>query len=311
MACPLDRPEVGSLLAATPWADVAVETATGPHVTPAAFAASCGRIWVVSSRRSLRVRSVRRTGRAAVLVRGGDGALVVAGAAEVLSLWRPEEVRALLTGGLPAARAAGAYAWRNAPQVLAGVVEDLVRGSGDPTVYDRVLVSIAADRGMRLDGDRVVDSWGRWRSGGAAPRHRRPAAAAPPTAPLGALLDGVPGAVLDAVANTTVASLGWATPAGPVVLPAAGASAGDSVQVASAALDLAGIDGGAAACLTVHHSPGRRPSRFRGVVLRGQGQVVRRGPARTRVRVRAERVSWWSGYESGTARAEGAAAAAA
>jgi hypothetical protein len=42
------------------------------------------------------------------------------------------------------------------------------------------------------------------------------------------------------------------------------------------------------------------------VILRGEGRVVRRGAARTTVAVAAERVSWWSGFRSGTARADAA-----
>jgi hypothetical protein len=305
MASPLDRPEVAALLDGSPYADVGVDTRTGPHVTPAAFAAAGGRLWVVSSRRTVRVRAIRRTGHAAVLARQGDRAVVVAGRARVLSVWRRSEAIALLAGGATAAHAAAAYTLRNAGTVLAGFVADLVMGAGDPTVYDRVLVEIQPDRGMLLDGPEVRDGWGRWQ--GRAQRSAPPRAHAVVAAELGQLARGVPPAVAALLETTRTASLGWSTPGGCVVLPADATAQAGRLQAASAALDLAGAASGALACATLHDSPGRRPSTFRGAVVRGEGRIVRRGTARTRVALLADRVSWWSGFESGTARSAVAA----
>jgi hypothetical protein len=306
MASPLHHPEVAALLAATPWADIAVETRTGPHVTPAAFAAAGGRLWVVSSRRSLRVGAVRRTGRASALVRSGDRSLVVSGAAEVLSVWRRREMAALLAGGLPAARAATAYTRRNATLVLAGFVTDLLMGSGDPTVYDRVLISIEAERGMLVEGTEVRETWGRWRRPGrtAAASTATPSNGASPALPLEALIADVPAEVVESTSRAHVATVGLSTPAGPLALPALD-TPGDSgrVHLPTAALAVAGLNGHAAACITVHESPGRRPSRFRGMVLRGDAHLLRRGAARTALQLEADRVSWWSGFASGTSRA--------
>jgi len=305
MASPLHHPEVAALLAATPWADIAVETRTGPHVTPAAFAAAGGRLWVVSSRRSLRVGAVRRTGRASALVRNGDRSLVVSGAAEVLSVWRRKEMAALLSGSLPAARAATAYTRRNATLVLAGFVTDLLMGTGDPTVYDRVLVSIEAERGMLVEGTEVRETWGRWRRPGrAAPTTATASNGASPALPLDALIADVPATVVESISRALVATVGLSTPAGPLALPALD-TPGESgrVHLPTAALAVAGLNGHAPACITVHESPGRRPSRFRGMVLRGEAHLLRRGAARTALQLETDRVSWWSGFESGTSRA--------
>ena len=302
MASPLDRPDVATLLGATPYADVAVDTVRGPHVTPAAFAAAGGRIWVVSSRRTIRVRSVRRRHHASVLVRSGERALVVSGNADVLSFWRPSETVGMVVNSVPVLRAATAYALRNMRLLLGGFVRDMVAGAGDPTVYDRVLVAIDPERGMLFDGDALLHSWGRWRRVG-RPRSERPAVAVPP---LDELVAALPAAVVDALDRPETATLGWAAPTGAVALPALHATADGRVSVPSAALDAAGTAGHAPACVTFHNSESLRPSGFRGVILRGEGRVVRRGPQRSTVAVAAERVSWWSGFRAGTVQAPAA-----
>jgi hypothetical protein len=301
---------VAELLAATPYADVAVSTRRGPHVTPAAFAAEDGRLWVVSSRRTVRVRAIRRTGTAAALVRQGDRSVVVAGSARVLApLWPPTEAVALAAGVLPATRAATLYTLRNLRIVIAGFVADLVMGVGDPTVYDRVLVSIDAERGMLLDGTELRESWGRWgrvtrpdpaatpRRRGAGPRQ----AAAGARTSIDDLLAEVPPESAAALARPDTAALGWLAPSGPVVIPALGGVEGDGrVHVSTAALDLASAGTRSPACITVHDSDSIRPSGFRGVVLRGDGHVARHGAQRSSVSVATERVSWWSGFRAGT-----------
>lgn len=303
---PLDRPEVAELLAATPYADVAVATRRGPHVTPAAFAAEDGRLWVVSSRRTVRVRAIRRTGMAAALIRQGDRSVVVSGHARVLSPWPPAEAAALAAGALPATRAAALYTLRNLRIVLAGFVADLVMGAGDPTVYDRVLVSIDAERGVLLDGAELRDSWGRWRGiTRPAPASRRSSAggdvAGQPRPDLDDLLAAVPPESAAAMGRRDTVALGWLAPTGPVVLPALGGVDGDGrIQVATAALDAVSAGVRSPACITVHDSDSIRPSGFRGVVLRGDGQVTRRGARRSAVSVDTARVSWWSGFRAGT-----------
>lgn len=296
MASPLDRPDVASLLNTTPYADVAVATRRGPHATPAAFAAAGGRLWVVSSRRTVRVRAIRRTGLAAALVRSGDRSVVVSGRAAVLSPWPPSEAIALAAGALPAAQAATLYTLRNLRIVLAGFAADLVTGAGDPTVYDRVLLAIDADRGLLVEGTEVLDTWGRWRRT-ARPAPARPADAVPP---LDDLLAGVPPVPAAALERRDTAALGWLGPTGPVILPALGGVEDGRVQVAAGALDVVSADNRSEACITVHDSDTTRPSGYRGVVLRGEGRVTRRGGSRATVSVRADRVSWWSGFRAGT-----------
>jgi hypothetical protein len=300
---PLDRPDVATLLASIPYADVAVDTTRGPHVTPAAFAAAGGRLWVVSSRQTLRVRSVRRRHTASVLVRNDDRALVVSGGADVLSLWRPSETVGLVMNSVPVARAAALYTMRNAGLLLGGFLRDMMAGTGDLTLYDRVLVAIEPERGLLLDGDRLLDTWGRWHRVTRPAPERVPGRAVPP---VGELIAALPDGVAGALERTESASLGWSCPTGPVVLPTLHATPDGYVQIATAALDVVGAPRRGPACVTFHNSESIRPSRFRGVILRGPGRVVRRGATRTTVAVATERVSWWSGFRSGTERADAA-----
>jgi hypothetical protein len=295
---PLDRPDVAAMLVATPYADVAVDTARGPHVTPAAFAAADGRLWVVSSRRTVRVRSVRRRRHAAVLVRDGQRSLVVSGDASVLSLWPPSETVGMVVNSLPVARAATAYAVRNAGLLFGGFLRDMLAGTGDLTVYDRVLVAIEPQRGMLFDGDTLVDTWGRWRRI-RGPRLERDGAALPDLAELVAAL---PPTVVDALDRPDSATLGWSTPGGAIALPVLHANGEGRVQVPAAALAALGGPTRARASVTFHNSESPRPSGFRGVILRGEGRVLHRSRSRATVAVATERVSWWSGFRSGTAR---------
>ena len=299
MASPLDRPDVATVLGSTPYADVAVDTARGPHITPAAFAAAGGRLWVVSSRRTLRVCSVRRRHHASVLVRHGSRSVVISGSADVLSFWRPSETVGIVMNSGHVARAAATYALRNSRLLLGGFLRDILAGTGDLTVYDRVLVAIEPERGMLLDGDRLLHTWGRWRRV-RTPEVPRPHAHVPP---LDDLVAGLPPAVLDALEHPRSASLGWSSPTGAVALPALEATADGQVQVPLAAFDVTGGARRAAACITFHNSESLRPSGFRGVILRGEGRVQRRSATRATVAVAAERASWWSGFRSGTATA--------
>src|SRR5579884_1850374 len=236
MASPLDRPDVATVLGSTPYADVAVDTARGPHITPAAFAAAGGRLWVVSSRRTLRVRSVRRRHHASVLVRHGSRSVVISGSADVLSFWRPSETVGIVMNSGHVARAAATYALRNSRLLLGGFLRDILAGTGDLTVYDRVLVAIEPERGMLLDGDRLLHTWGRWRRV-RTPEVPRPHAHVPP---LDDLVAGLPPAVLDALEHPRSASLGWSSPTGAVALPALEATADGQVQVPLAAFDVTG-----------------------------------------------------------------------
>src|SRR5919109_752267 len=88
---PLCRPAIAELVRQAPLAQVAVETSSGPHVTPAAFTAAAGRLWFVSSRRTVKVRSLLHRPVAGMLLRDGDRAAVVGGAVEILSPWGPAE----------------------------------------------------------------------------------------------------------------------------------------------------------------------------------------------------------------------------
>ncbi|HVE24648.1 MAG TPA: hypothetical protein VNC22_04560, partial [Sporichthya sp.] len=114
---------------------------------------------------------------------------------------------------------------------------------------------------------------------------RRPDLADVPP-PLRSLLDADAAAVL-----------GWHTADGPAALPARWRGDG-SVTVPPGALELVGALSAAPACLTVQRS-GHRISSVRGLMLAGPGRA-RSGDGPSTVRIDADRVSWWSGEESGT-----------
>jgi hypothetical protein len=291
---PLDRAEVAWLLARARVAYVAVETSSGPHVTPAAFAVSAGRLWLASSRGTVKVRAIRRRPVVSLLLREGDRTLVIAGAARVISPWGRDDIAALAGNVVGSARAAAAYALRNRG-LLGGYLRDLVGLTPGAFPHDRVAVTVAPQRGLVLHGTTVIDRWGRW--AGNSPLHLRAGTAGLDRS---VRLDDLPAPALAALRDDAEPALGWLCPSGPVALPGQSLIGTTSLEVSAQALRIVHAPARSRACVTVDRADGSRPSRFAGVILRGDGRVAQRRSASARVALSADRVTWWAGFHSGT-----------
>lgn len=296
MSSPLGHADVEAILCQARLAQVAVETASGPHVTPAAYGVADGRLWLVVSRGTIKVKAIRRRPVASLLVRDGARSLVLAGRAEVISGWGRDDVGNLIANYLPSLFAVASYAERNS-ELLSGTIFDMLGSPSQTNPYDRVMVAVRPQRGLVLDGASVTRAWGRWGRLPRPPRTVRPKRGAN----LAPLLARVPKAAAAAVEDGGEAALGWLCPSGPVALPASPLLHGVRVEVPDQALQAVGATPRADACLTLDRTRGSRPSRFAGVILRGKGAVAGHRSGWATVALQTERVSWWVGFRSGTA----------
>jgi hypothetical protein len=256
-----------------PHAYLAVETARGPHVTPVLFAIAQDRIWFAIQRDTLKARVLAKRPRVGVLLPGDEAAVSITGDAALLDPLRP----ASLAGALPEmARAPGAlplYGLRNGGE-LAGFARDAARARGAAPPPALALVAVRP-RALAI----------------VPPPPRVPArrgSVALPDLPAGlAALAAAPG---DGV-------LAWPTSEGPLVLPAAWQPAGGRAAIPWAPLRDAAAPREAAACLCLDAAHGSGPAAKEGVLLRGPGRITP-GRETATVTLEAERVTWWSGFET-------------
>jgi hypothetical protein len=293
----LHRPDVAPILHEARLAQVAVAARSGPHVTPAAFAPADGRLWLVMSRTTLKVRAIRRRHSVSVLVRGHARSAVLAGRADIISPWGREDVAGLITNYIPSMLALGTYTARNA-QTLAGYMLDLLGAPTEAMPHDRVLVSIRPERGMVIEGASVVDAWGRW---GRIERRLRPTGAGA-TSQLAAMTPALPPPAAAALRSGGDVTLGWMCPTGPLALPAKALRPASKVRVIAEAFEVTGAPATSPACITFDQETGFRPSTFAGAILRGHGSVVERRSGWATAALQADRISWWQGFRAGTVR---------
>ncbi len=262
---------------------LAVTGRRGPHVTPIAFDRDGDDLWALMPRDSSKARAIRRDNRVGVLVRHRGRTVIAGGTADLVDPLTGRGLGTLLRPDLPLT--AFSYLARNRRRVVGTVLDDPSPG----LPLSRTGVRITLDRVARV-GRTEVAGWGSW--------------PAPSTLLTGTLepsppnLAGVPEhlhALLTAPGAGAV--LGWHTCAGPVALPATWDPAG-SITLPAAALTLTGALSTGPACLTVERSR-QRISSVRGLLLAGTGRARVEGDEAT-VSLEAQRVTWWSGEESGT-----------
>lgn len=263
---------------------LAVSGRHGPHVTPIAFDRDGDELWALMPRDSAKVRAIRRDERVGVLVRHRGRTVIAGGTADLVDPLTGRGLGAFLRPDLPLT--ALGYVSRNRRRVVSAVLDDPSPG----LPLSRTGVRITLTRVARLGRTRVLASWGTW-----PPASTLLAGELEPVRPE---LTGVPEPLHKLLASPEAgAALGWHTSSGPVALPATWDPAG-SIAVPAAALALTGALSAGPACLTVERS-NHRISSVRGLLLSGTGRARSEDSAAT-VSLAVERVTWWSGDESGT-----------
>ncbi len=309
-------PDVERVLAAGSFCHVAAETPNGPHLTPLVFVYSGRRLWLTTSRGSVKARAWRHDPRVAGMVR--DGKLAVSFVGEVRThdvldpvTWVPSLVAA------PAISTAAARFTRKNARFFAGYAVDARDVPFAWTPPGRVFAEVRMDRAALLEDDGVVELWGDWdrevASHGAFRASRKGEEA----------LAGLPVDVAERVGREGRGALAVEGGDGPVVVPAGWVAEETALYAAlpASVLELADApEPDTPVALAVDHASWWRAKHMTGAMIQGRGStyVLDRlgsgtGSAASRVeaagvdpggaalvRIVPRRLVWWRGWSSGT-----------
>lgn len=302
---------------------LAVRTSTGPHLTPVVYVFDSGRVWLTTSRRSVKARTWKQDRVVGGLVRAGEHAVTFRGRVRTYDAFDPLSWPAATVGGPWLIRAATRFTFKNA-RFFAGYAMDAGRVPLAWSPPGRVFARVGLAHGWVLGEDGAIEeAWGPDQSSGAS--FRRSFQELPRTRGLDL---GVPAKIRrDLGAAGTGALALQPDGAGPVILPVkwrrvAAEGAFDAVVPrALAELTEAGPD--APAALTLDQASAWRAAEMSGVLVRGTAALyapgeTRRGAGALKerlrlagaaedagddvvlIRLRPSRVVWWRGWTSGT-----------
>lgn len=309
-------PEFQRILEHGAFCSIAAETTRGPHLTPLVFAWSDGRLWVTTSRGSVKARAWRTDPRVAGLVRDEARAVTFNGRAATYDVLDPSTwIRT--AARIPAVTAASIRFTAKNARFFAGYAVDARRVPLAWTPPGRVFVEIVVERLALLDDGKVHALWGEWD------------ASHPTAGDFRARRDGtdafaaLPPAVRRGLGGSGQAAIAIAGPQGTVVLPARWAEDGPDLYAAMPRdfLALTGASEAAApVALAVDRASWWRAREMIGAMAQGVGQAflpdrlrsggrsaeekVRRTGADPEgaalVRIHPGRLVWWRGWSSGS-----------
>ncbi len=319
-------PEIERTIGAGPLCYVTAETPRGPHLTPLVFVVSEGRMWLTTSRASVKARAWRRDPNLAGMVVARERAVSFVGRVATYDLLDADTWERTLHR-VPAISAASARFVRKNARFFAGYAFDARHLPLSWTPPGRVFVEVEMDRAALLDvpGGRVLDVWGAWPGA----RRRRRTSEPPPAVsfrarrrgpdPLATLPDDVRGPL----GRSGPAALAIASPHGPVIVPVSWAADGPDLFAAlpGEMARLAPSDGPAPAALAIDRASWWRAREMVGAMAQGQAEAFAvdrltsgRRSAEEKVhmagadpsdvvlyRLRPERLVWWWGWSSGSA----------
>lgn len=289
---------------------LAVRTPRGPHLTPVVFVLDAGRIWVTTSRGSVKSRAWGRSPEAAGMVRVGDWAVTFRGRVHVYDALDPVTWPAALLAGTRIAAAGARFTLKNAP-FYAGYAVDARSVPFAWSPPGRIFAAIDLTAGAVLDlrAGLVAAVWGTWEMGASFRRALEPL---PRRRPLDRRVPVEVSGVLGRTGRGALALTGRRPDRPLTVLPVTwrrAASTGSyeaAIPVAFARLTGAGPR--ARVCLTLDRASRWRASQMKGLLLQGPAEVFlpRGRPPRglperhALVRLVPDRGVWWSGWASGT-----------
>jgi nitroimidazol reductase NimA-like FMN-containing flavoprotein (pyridoxamine 5'-phosphate oxidase superfamily) len=293
---------------------VATSAPSGPHCTPLVFAYSGGRLWLTTSRRSVKTRSWKVDPSAAGLVRHGDLAVSFTGAAKLYDALDRSTWGDAVAGATSIARAAAAFSKKNA-RFFAGYAFDAKQVPFAWAPPGRVFVGIELDRTALVDEDGVQEGRGRW--GGTWTSHETFRRSTRGEDPLAAL----PREVKQALGTEGIGALTLVGDRGPVVVPARWRADDHALYAALPAetLSLAAAGPDVPAALTVDEASAWRARDMVGAMVQGTGSIslleeLGSGAKSARtlatgidpdagalVRLAPSRLVWWRGWSSGSA----------
>ncbi|HYR62084.1 MAG TPA: pyridoxamine 5'-phosphate oxidase family protein [Actinomycetota bacterium] len=264
---------------------LAVRSPRGPHVTPLAFGRQAGRLWLVTSRDSLKVRAISRDPAVGGLVRSGQRSVMWSGRARLVD---PLTARGLGTNLLQLPLAVTGYIVRNFREA-AGVVWD----RPVPTLpITKLLITVDLDCVALLQGWSVVAAWGPWSRQDLLGRGTPPRRLPPP-------LRAIPPALRQLLLEPDrPAVLGWQTASGPMAIPAVWDQEQATAVASADAMVLAGASPRGPGCLTVGRGECHADAR-EGLLLRGSGTASQGAPGE-RVALDVRTITYWTGTRTRT-----------
>lgn len=290
IASVLERDEARRLLKQGELLHVALETRTGPHVTPELFVWNGGRLWFATARRTLKARLLDPGEQVGALIALGSHRLVISGEARPLDPLSPQSMLSSKPETLLAPVAAGAFVLRNAPHLVGFLAEGLHALPHSPATL-RMLVAIRPVAVALLDRDEVIDSAGAWHPQELPARQARRSAKV--------TAGSVPADVADVVEEPTDAVAALTTPYGPAAVPVRWNPVSGTASVPAQLLSLVGVESGTEASIEIDRMEGYLMSGKRGVLLRGDATISRRGRM-AKISLKAERATVWRGMDNET-----------
>jgi nitroimidazol reductase NimA-like FMN-containing flavoprotein (pyridoxamine 5'-phosphate oxidase superfamily) len=292
---------------------VASSTPRGPHCTPLVFAYAGGRVWLTTSRRSVKARAWKIDPGVAGLVRFGELSVTFTGTVRTYdaldrSTWGPA-----VASATSIARAGAGFSRKNA-KFFAGYAFDAHQIPFAWTPPGRVFVGIDLERTALLGEDGVQEGRGRW--GGETLSHKTFRSSKGEDDPLGSL----PREVRGELGAGGDAALTISGERGPVVVPARWSVRGGSLYAALPAetLALAGVGPDAPVALTLDRASAWRARDMVGAMIQGVGAIhvlddLGSGAKTARalatsidpeagslIRMAPARLVWWRGWSSGS-----------
>lgn len=310
-------PAVRDVLGRGTFCYLAAVTDRGPHLTPVVFALHGSRLWVTTSRGSVKAGAWRRDPRVGGLVLAGRRAVSFTGEVRAYDLLDPSSWVPSLMSAPTLTRAALAFTRKNA-RFFAGYAVDARHVPLAWTPPGRVFVAVRLLSVALLDADsgNVDVAW----DGDRLPLVSRPSyrSSAGGWDAVGAL----PPEVADRLGRGGDAALAVVGEQGPRVVPARWAAERGVLLAAApvAFLELAGAGPDGPVALTVDRSSSWRVRAMAGALFQGDGSVhvpdrLRSGArsaasaiertglspeASALIRIRPRRAVWWRGWSSGT-----------
>jgi nitroimidazol reductase NimA-like FMN-containing flavoprotein (pyridoxamine 5'-phosphate oxidase superfamily) len=305
---------VQQVLEDAPFCAVATSTPRGPHCTPLVFAYSGGRVWLTTSRGSVKARAWKVDPGVAGLVRRGDLAVTFTGTVKTYDALDRNSWGAAVAGATSIARATARFSKKNA-RFFAGYAFDARQVPLAWTPPGRVFVGLDLERTALLDEDGVQEGRGRWGGEALSQKTFRRVKTGPD--PLGEL----PPELAASLGRSGEGALTVAGARGPVVVPVRWLAEPSALYAALPAetLALAGAGPAAPVALTIDEASAWRARDMAGAMVQGSAtfyvlESLGSGAKTARslatalhpgagalARVTPDRIVWWKGWTSGSA----------
>jgi hypothetical protein len=292
---------------------VAAATPNGPHCTPLVFAYSGARIWLTTSRGSVKARAWRVDPTIAGSIRQGGLAVTFTGTVKTYDALDTRTWAAAVAGATSIARATAGFSRKNA-RFFAGYAFDARQVPFAWTPPGRVFVGVDLERVALVDEDGVQEGRGRWDGELIShPSFRRSASGDDPLAAL-------PRDVATAIGREGNGALAISGERGLAVLPVRWRAEPTALYAAlpTETLALASTDRDAQVALTIDTPSAWRARDMVGAMIQGVAEFYVDGhigsgaksmraiagslspSAGALVRISPRRAVWWKGWTSGS-----------